>query len=65
MEIKKLERVTKNPITSETMALVEYTDGDYFVALTTKEIFELKSAPRVFCKTDKKSLEELLKRWWN
>ena len=46
---------------SETMALVESADADHFIALMTKEIFELKTAPRVFWKTDNKSLEEHLK----
>ena len=46
---------------SETMALAESADADHFVALMTKEIFALKTAPRVFCKTDNKSLEKHLK----
>ena len=33
---------------SETMALAESADADHFVALMTKEIFALKTAPRVF-----------------
>ena len=57
---KKLERVTKSLMASETMALAESPDAGHFVALMTKEIFGLKTAPRVFCKTDK-SLEEHLK----
>ena len=35
----ELERVTKNPMTSETMALAESADAAYFVNLMTKEIF--------------------------
>ena len=58
---KKLEKVTKIPMASETMALAESADADHFVALMTKEMFALKIAPRVFCKTDNKSLEKHLK----
>ena len=58
---KNLERVTKSPMASETMALAQSADAGHFVALMTKEIFGLKTAPRVFCKTDNKSLEEHLK----
>ena len=46
---------------SETMALAESADAGHFVALMTKEIFGLKTVPRVFYKTDNKSLEEHLK----
>ena len=60
-KLKKLERVTKSPMASETMALVESADAGHFIALMTKEIFGLKTAPTVFCKTDSKSLEEHLK----
>ena len=45
---------------SETMALAESADADHFVDLMTKQIFGLKVAPTVFCKTDIKSLEEHL-----
>ena len=58
---KNLERVTKSPMASETMTLAQSADAGHFVALMTKEIFGLKTAPRVFCKTDNKSLEEHLK----
>ena len=40
------------PMASETMAIAESADAGHFVALMTKDIFELKTAPRVFCKTD-------------
>ena len=43
------------------MALAESADAGHFVALMIKEIFGLKAAPRAFCKTDNKSLEEHLK----
>ena len=43
------------------MALLESANAGRFLALMTKEIFRLKTDPRVFCKTDNKSLEEHLK----
>ena len=58
---RKLERVTKSQMASETMALAESVDAGHFVLLVTKEIFGLKTAPRVICKTDNKSFEEHLK----
>ena len=45
----------------ETMALAESADAGHFVALMAKEIFRLKTIPRVFRKTDSKLLEEHLK----
>ena len=57
---KKLERVIKSPMASETIALAESVDACYFVALMTKEIFGSKTARRVFCVTDNKLLEEHL-----
>ena len=57
---KKLERVTKRPMELETMTLAESPNAGYFVALTTKEISGLNTAPKVFRKTDNKSLEEPL-----
>ena len=58
---KKLETMTKSPIASETMSLAEAADAGHFVALMVKQIFGLKAAPKVFCKTDNKSLAEHLK----
>ena len=58
---KKSERLTKLPMASETMALAESADAGHFAALMSKEIFGLKTVPKVFCKTDNKSLEEYLK----
>ena len=46
---------------SETMALSESANAGHFVVLMTKEIFGLRTDPRVFCKTDNKSLEKHLK----
>ena len=58
---KKLERVTKSPMASEAMALVKSADAGHFVALIRKEIFGLKIAPRVFCKTGNKLAERTFK----
>ena len=57
---KKLERVTKRPMELETMTLAESPNPGHFVALTTKEISGLNTAPKVFRKTDNKSLEKPL-----
>ena len=46
---------------SETMALAESADAGNFVALITKQISGMNTALRLFCKTNKKSLEEHLK----
>ena len=46
-ELKKLERVTKSSMASETMALAESADAGHFVALMIKEISGLKTAPSV------------------
>ena len=56
--MKKLERVTENPVTSEKVALAESADAGHFVTLMTKEIFGLKTVSIVLCKTDNKSVEE-------
>ena len=36
---KKLERVTKSPLASETMALAEAADAGHFVSMMIKEIY--------------------------
>ena len=46
---------------SEAMALVKSADAGHFVALIRKEIFGLKIAPRVFCKTGNKLTERTFK----
>ena len=43
------------------MALPESADAGNFVALITKQISGMNTALRLFCKTNKKSLEEHLK----
>ena len=57
---KKLDRVTKSPLGSETMALAESGDAGHFIAMMTKEIFSLDKLPNVICYTDSKSLVEHL-----
>ena len=57
---KKLDRVTKSPLASETMALSESADAGYFVASMVKELFNLNHVPAVTCKTDNHSLKEHL-----
>ena len=42
---KKLERVTKSPMTSETMALAESADAGHFVALMTRDLW-IKNSPK-------------------
>ena len=49
---KKLSRVTKSPLASETMALGEGADMCYLLASTLQEIFLLKDRPKVICFTD-------------
>jgi len=58
---KKLQRVTKSPLASETLALSEGVDASHFVAAIFKEIFCLSHLPIVKCITDSKSLFELLR----
>lgn len=57
---KKLDRVAKSQLSSETMALSESADAGYFVASMVKEIFNLDVAPSVACKTDNQSPGEHL-----
>ena len=57
---KKLDRVTKSPLASETMALAEAADAGHFVAAMIQEIFGLKQKCKVVCFTDNKSLKDHL-----
>ena len=52
---KKLERVTKSPLASETMALAEGADAGCLIAAIVKEVFGIP-APKVMCITDNKSI---------
>ena len=58
---KKLNRVTKSPLSSETMELAEAADAGYLIAVMTQEVFSLQSPPTVHCVTDSLSLTEFLK----
>ena len=58
---KKLNRVTKSPLASETLALAEAADAAYLVAKMVQEIFQLTNTPDIECFTDNASLSETLK----
>ena len=58
---KKLTRVTKSPLASETLALNEGADSGFFIASMLQEIFRMNSRPVVKCITDNASLTETLK----
>ena len=51
---KKLQRVTKSPLASETSALAEGADAGYFIAAMTKELFGICHKVKII--TDSKSL---------
>ena len=55
---KKLDRVTKSPLASETMALADAADSGFYVAAMVKEIFGVECIVRCF--TDSKSLKDHL-----
>ena len=57
---KKLDRVTKSPLASETMALAEAADNGFLIAKMTQEVFGLNVLPKVTCFTDNKSLYDNL-----
>ena len=57
---KKLNRITKSPIASETMALAEAADSAFLVSSMVQEIFGLKKRPDVICKTENLSLQKHL-----
>ena len=58
---KKLHRVTKSPLASETLSLGEAADAGYLIASMWQEVFGLISLPEIQCVTDNKSLDEMLK----
>ncbi|GAB1599998.1 hypothetical protein Ahia01_000277300 [Argonauta hians] len=58
---KKLDRVTKSPLASETLALNEAADAGVLISAMLQEIFRLPKLPEVLCKTDNASLVETLK----
>ena len=53
---KKLNRVTKSPLASETMELADAADAGHLAAVIVQEVFALSNEPRVQCFTDSKSL---------
>ena len=53
---KKLNRVTKSPLASETMELADAADAGHLAAVIVKEVFALSNEPNVKCFTDSKSL---------
>ena len=57
---KKLQRVTKSPLASETSALAEGADAGFLLAYIFKEVFNFKSTPPIHCKTDSSSLVQTL-----
>ena len=57
---RKLTRVTKSPLASETLALSEAADSGFLIASMIQEIFRLASLPMVKCFTDNGSLTETL-----
>lgn len=57
---KKLDRVTKSPLASETLALSEAADAGFLVSSLLQEIFGLFSLPPVYCYTDNCSLTSAL-----
>ena len=58
---KKLQRVTKSPIVSETLALDEGADASYLLASIIQETYMLQKLPKIICFTDNKSLFNTLK----
>ena len=57
---KRLYRVTKSPLASETLALCEGADAGFLVSSLVREIFNLPSLPPVQCYTDNRSLTDTL-----
>ena len=57
---KKLSRVTKSPLASETLALSEGADMGFLVASMLQEIFRFSIRPQVLCLTDNSSLTQTL-----
>ena len=57
---RKIQRVTKSPLASETSALADGADAASLISAMVKEVFNLQSQPRIHCKTDNKSLVQTL-----
>lgn len=58
---KKLNRVTKSPLASETLALSEAADAGFLISAMIQEIFQIPFLPEVECYTDNNSLNDTLK----
>ena len=57
---RKLNRVPKSPLASETLALSEGADAGFLVASLVQEIFNMPSLPLIQCFTDNRSLTDTL-----
>ena len=53
---RKLRRVTKSPLASETLALGETADAGKLMGALLKEVYNLTELPKIICHTDSKSL---------
>ena len=53
---KRLHRVTKSPLASETLSLGDGADAGYLIASMIREVFKLSSMPPINVITDSKSL---------
>ena len=53
---KRIQRVTKSPLASETLALGDAADAGFLIASLIKEVFGLPSPPPITCITDNSSL---------
>ena len=58
---KKLNRITKSPLASETMELAEAADAGFLISAMLQEVYNLPHMPAVECFTDSFSLTEFLK----
>ena len=58
---KRLNRVTKSPLSSEIMAACEALDAGYLIASMLRELFALSDLPEIICFTDSASLCDVLK----
>ena len=57
---KKLDRVRKRPLASETLALSEAADAGFFISSLVQETFGMAVLPPVRCYTDNVSLTNAL-----
>ena len=57
---KRLQRITKSPLSSETLALGEGADAGFLISSMIREVFVLPSMPAINCITDSDSLVQHL-----